>query len=515
MRATQLVAVDQRGDHRVRSGPAAVERGDVGHAGVAAPIRADVGRGDLDLGLGHQAATARSTSPRRKPAQRSSSARSTHSSGLMRERHVAGSADHARDPARREQAGLGAERHFARARAAGELAAQPLDRGIAGAAERRIAHQLLPRDRGARVPGAHRGQQLGLSEGLHLAQQLRCVLPRQRAELELEAALVRHDVERGPGRDDAGRDRAMRRIEALLKRPAGAELEVPPAQVDDDLGRDLERVDAPMTERGVAGKAASRCRHSRPCPCGRWRPACRWARRSRSRTASPAAAPRGGRADAARPCTRPPRRSSARDGSAPRSRRARNSGTSASTVATKPFMSAAPRPCRRPSRSTQTNGSLDQSWPSTGTTSVWPDSTRPGAIRRPDRGDQIGLAAAVVEHQLGRDAQTVEVVADEIDQREVGVAAGGVEPDQPRQHLGRGQRACSGHAILAGDRSKVRWTIGAAGRAVMSPGTVSAPRRTGARPQKAAGPDLDAHHIVAGRRTVGAADGCHTRNLQR
>ena len=36
-------------------------------------------------------------------------------------------------------------------------------------------------------------------------------------------------------------------------------------------------------------------------------------------------------------------------------------GTIASAAAMNPFMSAVPRPYRRPSRSTQANGSLDQS----------------------------------------------------------------------------------------------------------------------------------------------------------
>ena len=46
-----------------------------------------------------------------------------------------------------------------------------------------------------------------------------------------------------------------------------------------------------------------------------------------------------------------------------------------SATPTKPFMSQAPRPNNLPSRISALNGSLDQSCPSTGTTSVWPDST--------------------------------------------------------------------------------------------------------------------------------------------
>jgi hypothetical protein len=175
-----------------------------------------------------QAATARATSRRRKTAQRSRSARSTYSSGLW---------------------------HLDEARGAGGLAAQALERGPARPAERRIAHQLLPRDRRARVSSAHLRQELGLGELLHLGEQRRPILPRQGAELELEAALVRHDIERGAGADDAGGDRAMGRIEALLKRAPRAELEVAPPQADDDLRGDLERVDALMIERGMAGES--------------------------------------------------------------------------------------------------------------------------------------------------------------------------------------------------------------------------------------------------------------------
>ncbi len=57
---------------------------------------------------------------------------------------------------------------------------------------------------------------------------------------------------------------------------------------------------------------------------------------------------------------------------------AMKSGTVASATAMKLFMSAVPRPYRRPSRICASNGSVSQGWPSTGTTSVWPDSTSPG-----------------------------------------------------------------------------------------------------------------------------------------
>src|SRR5450830_73879 len=40
-------------------------------------------------------------------------------------------------------------------------------------------------------------------------------------------------------------------------------------------------------------------------------------------------------------------------------------------------MSQLPRPYSKPSRSVSLKGSLSQFWPSTGTTSVWPDNTMP------------------------------------------------------------------------------------------------------------------------------------------
>ncbi len=59
------------------------------------------------------------------------------------------------------------------------------------------------------------------------------------------------------------------------------------------------------------------------------------------------------------------------------SRRPASSGKRARMTAMKLFMSAVPRPNSLPSAARSANGSLCQSWPSTGTTSVWPDSMMP------------------------------------------------------------------------------------------------------------------------------------------
>ena len=65
------------------------------------------------------------------------------------------------------------------------------------------------------------------------------------------------------------------------------------------------------------------------------------------------------------------------------SRAALKCGTMARQTARKPFMSQVPRPKSRPSRAVSAKGSLVQAWPSTGTTSVWPESTMPPAISGP------------------------------------------------------------------------------------------------------------------------------------
>ena len=72
----------------------------------------------------------------------------------------------------------------------------------------------------------------------------------------------------------------------------------------------------------------------------------------------------------------------------------RKCGTSARQTARKPFMSQVPRPKRRSSRAVSSKGSLVQGWPSTGTTSVWPDSTMPPAMAGPMVANRLVLRLA-------------------------------------------------------------------------------------------------------------------------
>ena len=167
-----------------------------------------------------QAATARSTSRRRNPAQRSSSASSTYSSGLCATVMSPGPQTTLAMPRAANRPASVPNATLAGGPPPASAVAEMLDRRMAGAAQRRIAHQLLPFDRRVGMAGAHLRQKLSLGEGLHLVQERRRVLARQDPELELEAAPGGHDVERGAAVHDARGDRAVRRIEARLEGPS-------------------------------------------------------------------------------------------------------------------------------------------------------------------------------------------------------------------------------------------------------------------------------------------------------
>ena len=80
------------------------------------------------------------------------------------------------------------------------------------------------------------------------------------------------------------------------------------------------------------------------------------------------------------------------------------------------------------------NGSLCQSCPSTGTTSVCPDRTTPPWVvpsAAGDRGEQVGLGPVLVGQDLRREAVPSHLGGDEVDELEVGVAARRVEGDEP------------------------------------------------------------------------------------
>ena len=58
----------------------------------------------------------------------------------------------------------------------------------------------------------------------------------------------------------------------------------------------------------------------------------------------------------------------------------RSTEVSGNATASKPFISVLLRPYSLPSLSTIVKGSESHFWPSTGTTSVWPDSTMPPCV---------------------------------------------------------------------------------------------------------------------------------------
>ncbi len=129
-----------------------------------------------------------------------------------------------------------------------------------------------------------------------------------------------------------------------------------------------------------------------------------------------------------------------------RSPAARKPGTAARQQATKPFMSAVPRPISRPSLRRMRNGSALQAWPSTGTTSTWPDSAMPPGPAGPIVACRFALVPVRVVAEAVRHAEPVQVVPHPLDQRQVGVAGRRVERDQPVEDVGAAQAGCIGHA---------------------------------------------------------------------
>src|SRR5262249_61063409 len=77
------------------------------------------------------------------------------------------------------------------------------------------------------------------------------------------------------------------------------------------------------------------------------------------------------------------------------------------------------------------------------------------AIARSDRGVEIGLAALGVEDELGADAPSVEIVADEVDEREIRIPARRVETDEPVDHFGAGKRGAR-HGRTMANRRRAR-----------------------------------------------------------
>jgi hypothetical protein len=70
---------------------------------------------------------------------------------------------------------------------------------------------------------------------------------------------------------------------------------------------------------------------------------------------------------------------------------ARNASAFATAVAMKPFMSAEPRAYSRPSFTVPDSGSIDHSWPSHGTVSVWPDRITPAGLPSPRVANRLAL----------------------------------------------------------------------------------------------------------------------------
>ena len=69
----------------------------------------------------------------------------------------------------------------------------------------------------------------------------------------------------------------------------------------------------------------------------------------------------------------------------------RSCGIKARQIAMKDFMSEVPRPKRVSPLRVRVNGSVTQGWPSTGTTSVWPDRIMPPCGFGAYAGEEVAL----------------------------------------------------------------------------------------------------------------------------
>ncbi len=66
-----------------------------------------------------------------------------------------------------------------------------------------------------------------------------------------------------------------------------------------------------------------------------------------------------------------------------------------------------------------------------------PGKNQPTLAFRPQRGEQIRLAAALVEYQFGCDAEPGQIVAHPMNQRQIRIPAGGVERNKPADDVER------------------------------------------------------------------------------
>ena len=85
-----------------------------------------------------------------------------------------------------------------------------------------------------------------------------------------------------------------------------------------------------------------------------------------------------------------------------------------------------------------------------------------GRLARAERREQVRLPALVVEGQPARDAVAGQLVADELDEREVRLPADGVDADERARHLERARGGSGGHVhrcnIATAPLPPSRWT---------------------------------------------------------
>ena len=180
-------------------------------------------------------------------------------------------------------------------------------------------------------------------------------------------------------------------------------------------------------------------------------------------------------------------------------------------------MSQVPRPWSRPSRSARVKGSVVQGWPSTGTTSVWPERTTPPAAAGPTQRERARPCRRWRRGRGAGDAEAGEIVLDEADEVEVasgwrpsgrrrdgpasraGESVGMVDPSNARPICGR-----------AGAASTRQFPVVASGFLLFSEGDAPAGRGSGRQPARETEPPGGLPHARrtrAGPRGLGPPDG--------
>ena len=362
--------------------------------------------------------------------------------GLVRLGDVARAADDGRRAGALEQARLGAERDQRRRVGGGEALREQHGRIVGAGEERRHLADRLEADAGVGVDGAHRRlERLGI--GADLALHRRHVAAGQVPELVVEAAVGGDDVVGDAAFDDADRAGAVGHVEALVARLLVAPARRHVGELGDDARADLDRVDRLRRQRRMRGVAAHAAAPAVDALVG-----------ERRDHAGRLADDAGERRDAgvAHVGDQPARAEAAdllvvaeREVDGERQvggEERRHLGDGQADEALHVGAAAAVEAAVLDLRAERIDRPV-LAVPRHGVGVAGDDHA--GRLARAERREQVRLPPLVVEGQPARDAVAGQLVADELDQREVRFPADGVDADERARHLERARGGSGGH----------------------------------------------------------------------